>query len=381
MTAKLKINFITPNIFKKSFSGGIYCILKYADGLSRKGHLVNVIPYPGSEMPQWIDCNAKIILDTKKKPTFREKIRKKIDKNLNEIEKYYIRKSKLINYFLNNIPEADATIATFWETAEIVQMFGRGNKYYFIQHFEPLFYEDENCIEKKLSLNSYYYPLVKIANSTWLYNKIKRNLKSEKIENKIYKCINAVDTDIYKIKRHKIFDMNNVIIISYGGRNVPWKGFMDMAEAISITRKKLPEFDIKWNVFGSAILPPENNISEYNSLGFLQPYQLVEAYNDADILLSASWYESFPLFPIEAMACGLAVVTTQPGTEDYAIQGETAEVVKEKDPESIANGLIKVIKDNNYRNHIKKNGSSISQKFNWNISIDNFEKILLTQSK
>jgi len=41
-------------------------------------------------------------------------------------------------------------------------------------------------------------------------------------------------------------------------------------------------------------------------------------------------YESFPLFPLEAMACGLAVITTAPGTEDYAVNQENCLVVEPK---------------------------------------------------
>jgi len=376
MSKKLRINFVTPGISRDVFSGGIYCILKYADGLARKGHQVNVIPYPKSYQPQWIDCKANIIVLPKPRKTLIERIYNKMDNNLSEIERYYNKKTKLMRFYQENTPEADATIATRWDTAEIVQLFGKGNKFYLMQHFEPVFYEDETSIENKLATTSYYYPLIKIANSTWLYNKIEKLLRLKSTEGHLYKCINAVDTEIYKNKRNRDMDKDHITIISYGS-TISWKGFMEMAKAVSIARKRLQTVDIKWNVYGNPALPPENDIAEYNFLGFLQAKQLVEAYNDADILLSASWYESFPLFAIEGMACGLAVITTQQGTEDYAIHGETAEIVKEKDPESIANGLIKVIKDFEYSKMISRNGFNIAQKFNWERSVNNFESILM----
>ena len=93
-----------------------------------------------------------------------------------------------------------------------------------------------------------------------------------------------------------------------------------MAEAISIARAEVPTCDIEWRVYGDTTNEAHETNTSYVPLGFLFPAQLSEEYR-ADILLSASWYESFPLFPIEAMACGLPAITTQLGTEDYTTDG------------------------------------------------------------
>lgn len=139
----------------------------------------------------------------------------------------------------------------------------------------------------------------------------------------------------------------------------------------------LPNIEIEWLVYGDALLPSNNEVAEYKHLGFLNPSQLAAAYRDADILLSASWYESFPLFPIEAMACGLPVVTTSFGTEDYAVHAETAEIVYPRNVSSIANGLIKLVQDVGYRDQLAKNGHAKSKEFTWNRSVDTMENILL----
>lgn len=49
----MKINFVVPQIDKKQFTGGIYCLLQYADGLAKLGHDVNVIPLFPSPEPKW----------------------------------------------------------------------------------------------------------------------------------------------------------------------------------------------------------------------------------------------------------------------------------------------------------------------------------------
>jgi glycosyltransferase involved in cell wall biosynthesis len=274
------------------------------------------------------------------------------------------------------MPEADVTIATAWETVEPVLRFGSGRKAYFMQHFEPLFFA-EPCYEKYLCELSYQMPLKRIANSQWLFKKISNYLNAHGISDAIYKCVNAVDLQTFrKIDREVTRDSKHVKVISYGGRGVAWKGFSDMAEAVAIARRRLPEHNIEWVVYGDAALPPDNATTPYVPLGFLNPQALCAAYNEADILLSASWYESFPLFPIEAMACGLAVITTRPGTEEYAHHGVTAHIVEPRNASSIADGLVRLVTDAAYRNDLSQNGEAISNEHTWSRSIDRMEAVL-----
>lgn len=380
----LTINFIVPSLNRKYFGGGQYCIIKYADELAKKGHNINIIPLYKSERPKWINCkanyifkNQKSIFDNSIKNTFKN-ITSIIDKKLFRLKTDFVKRAINLDYMKDVIKNADVTVATRWDTAEIVYRFGKGRKVYFIQHFEPLFFDDNDSYNKKLCEWSYQLPLVKIANSSWLQNKLYDYSNSHSINEKIYKCINAVDLDIYK-KQNIIKDRKHnkhIKIISYGGRKVKWKGFEEMAKAIYAVRNELKNYEIEWEVFGDAILPSNNEFAPYKSLGFLNPYELNKVYNQCDILLSASWYESFPLFPAEAMACGLATITTKSGTEDYAIHGETAEVVEEKNPDSIANGLIKLIVNKDYRENIANSGNKYIQKFNWSNSTKNMENIL-----
>ena len=149
-----------------------------------------------------------------------------------------------------------------------------------------------------------------------------------------------------------------------------------MAKAVALARKVFPGYEIAWKVYGAALLPPDNPIATYEALGFLRPDQLAEQYRLADILLSASWYESFPLFPLEAMACGLPVITTQAGTEEFAFMDKTAQVVQPRDPESIANGLIELIQSPEKRTQLAEQGHAISLNFTWQRSVQRMAEIL-----
>ena len=213
-----------------------------------------------------------------------------------------------------------------------------------------------------------------IANSSWLRGKLKEAVGL----NDIALCPNAIDHAIFYGEPKESRNSQEVVLISYGGRNAAWKGFREMAEAVAIVRRSLPAVKIEWRVYGDALLPPKNEIADYTPLGFLLPPILAQEYRKADILLSASWYESFPLFPIEAMACGLPVVTTQLGTEDYANPGVTAEVVEPQSPESIACGVLSLIHDPSRCAKIARAGNAKSKEFTWERSVQVFESILLS---
>jgi len=376
------INIVTPAIGRATFSGGLFCVLKYADGLARKGHRVNVVPGMYSEKPEWIDCQANILLescdsiDKFSVGALRDRFLKMLDYKYFFFKPSVIRNAIDLDHVGRLMPDADVTIATAWRTVEPVLKFGSGQKAYFMQHFEPLFFA-EPCYEKYLCELSYQLPLKRIVNSHWLFEKVSDYIGGYGIMDVVYKCINAVDLQTFRKIQGKVpGDVKHVKVISYGGRRVAWKGFSEMAEAVAIARRMLPEYNIEWVVYGDAALPPDNAIATYVSLGFLNPQSLCIAYNEADILLSASWYESFPLFPIEAMACGLAVITTRSGTEEYAHHGVTAHIVEARSTSSIADGLLRLITDTAYRSELSRNAEIIAKEYTWSRSVDTMEAIL-----
>jgi len=211
-----------------------------------------------------------------------------------------------------------------------------------------------------------------IANSTWLRDKV----IAEKGNNDVRLCLNAICHKTFTGTPGVAVYIKEITIISYGGRNAEWKRLREMVQDVSLARALLADININWRVYGDALLTPGNNIEGYDYLGSLKPARLAEAYRNTDKLLSASWYEGFPLFPLEAMACGLPVIKTQYGTEDYAFHVETAHIVEAKSPESIAEGILRLIDDTEYRTRLEENGHRISQDFTWEKSVQTMDSLL-----
>lgn len=373
----MKIVFVTARIDRDTFSGGIYCILKYAQGLKDRGHDVSVLAYPSSKRPNWIHFDGELL--TPKAPklsfasikSFLQGVALRIAFYIYPALPETVRRELNTYLFQSAFPEADITVATYWETAIITSKFGKGVVANFMQHYEPYFCDDQ--VTGGIAQTTHRLGLVKIANSSWLKAKLETS-KSE--DEKIYQCTNAVDLDRFYVEGNTSSTDKELNLISYGGRGVAWKGFDEMAAAVGMARNKLPDWTINWNVYGSASLPADNDVASYNALGFLNPDSLREAYNKNDVLLSASWYESFPLFPIEAMACGLAVITTAKGTEDYAYDGKNSIVVEEKNVDSISQGIITLATDKALRGRIANAGLETAKDFGWPDAVDRMSRVL-----
>ncbi len=388
------VNIVVPPLHPTLFSGGTYCILRYAIGLREKGHAVNLIPLLPCPAPRWAEGDYGRLLGARDarcdvaRFDSRGTKRALIERMRDSFADVGLRAARLfpedvqrgfeMRFVRQVMPPADVTVATSFQTALPVHLYGTGKLFYFLQHFEPYFAVDMPDPKRAdhEARASYRLGLQMIANSTWLQRLVQIESNIEPVL-----CSNAIDHTIFVGEPKVEAAREEVRIISYGGRTASWKGFRDMAHAVRQIRNAIPSRKIRWLVFGDSMLPPDNQIARYESLGFLRHEQLAGAYRDSDILLSASWHESFPLFPLEAMACGLAVVTSQPGTEEFAIHEETAEIVEARNVDSIVRALTRLIHEPRYRLKLAKNGREVSRKFTWAASVDRMESLLFAGTR
>lgn len=382
------VNIFVPGFHAHRYSGGLLTTFEYANGLVRNGHSVRVIPIEPSPNPQWykpefelFSCGLKFsnMLPSLFTGVFKQDkkiIKESIGAFVNLLSRwapYSYRRARQIEGLRQcAIPSADVSIATSYHTALLVYLYGTGRKFYFCQHYEPYF-DIESDFPKLAhidALSSYYLPdLNLIANSTWLSTMLQKAVgKAAPV------CTNAID--------HKVFFSDGTppnykekfVVLSYGGRLARWKGFEEAARAVQLARKRIPH--LEWRVFGNALLPPDNPIAPYVPLGFITGFQLRRAYSEAHVLLATSWYESFPLFPLEAMACGTAVITTPYGVEDYVEHLNNAFVIPPKDPEAATEALITLYEDIELRSKLANQGLVEARKHTWDRSIWRIKEIL-----
>ncbi|MBK8902035.1 MAG: glycosyltransferase family 4 protein [Anaerolineaceae bacterium] len=100
------------------------------------------------------------------------------------------------------------------------------------------------------------------------------------------------------------------------------------------------------------------------NLGYVPQEDLPGIYSLATVFAFPSLYEGFGLPPLEAMACGTPVLTSQESAM-AEICGEAAWLVDPRQAEAIADGLACLLADAEQREHLRQLGLVQAQKYSW----------------
>ena len=98
--------------------------------------------------------------------------------------------------------------------------------------------------------------------------------------------------------------------------------------------------------------------------GFIDSSDLPYFYNGADLFVYPSLYEGFGLPPIEAMACGTPVITSNVSSLPEVV-GEAALTVNPYDTLDLAETMMKVLSDDSLSADLSRKGLEHSRKYNW----------------
>jgi glycosyltransferase involved in cell wall biosynthesis len=113
--------------------------------------------------------------------------------------------------------------------------------------------------------------------------------------------------------------------------------------------------------------------------GFVNTSDLPLFYNGADLFVYPSLYEGFGLPPIEAMACGTPVVTSNVSSLPEVV-GEAAITVNPRDTLELAEAMLKVLQDKSTRNQLIAKGLEQCKIYNWDSNatkvLEIYQKVL-----
>jgi len=291
MNRKLKIHFILPAMGK---TGGVLVVLEYARQFQKMGHDVRVY-YPF--FPYWIYFNG---FSKWKRPwAYLRYLISHIRVSTQDIswipDTLDLRRVLFISSVF--LRDADAIIATAWPTAYSVAHLSttKGEKLYFVQHYET-WHGEEAAVDA-----SYRLPLKLLVIAPWL-TELMREKFGRKVTAELH---NGIDLDFFsplsmKPKVLSVLMMYHVLEI---------KGVSDGLEVLRRLHQVHPEVRIR--MFGMYPFREADNFVEY----YLNPTpeQLLDLYQTSHIFFSPSLSEGWHLPPMEAMACGCAVVATNVG--------------------------------------------------------------------
>jgi glycosyltransferase involved in cell wall biosynthesis len=181
--------------------------------------------------------------------------------------------------------------------------------------------------------------------SKWHEDKLARTLLADKPRTLIR---NGIDSNVFRpIDRDEArrslglpADKRIIAFVSEGGRHNVHKGW-EYAQAV------IERFRARDDVVFVCIGGQEGADRDEARLTFA-PYadddRLALYYSAADALLFSSLNENFPLVPLEAMACGVPVVSFDVGGVKEAVtHGSHGYIAKYRDSEDLANGVAHVL--------------------------------------
>jgi glycosyltransferase involved in cell wall biosynthesis len=268
------------------------------------------------------------------------------------------------NLEARRVPDGDIVLATAWETAEWAAQYpeSKGKKFYLIQHFESWSGPEQRV------LATWKMPLHKIVIAEWL------QAIAEGLGETADLVPNGLDFELFRLlNAQENRDPNNILMPFHAG--LEWKGSADGLAAFSLARAEVPT--LKLTLFGRDAGPAD---LAFPVVYHRDPPQRVlrDLYNQASMLVVPSWTEGFSLPPAEALQCGAAIVLTDfKGAAAYAVHEQTALISPIKDPEALAANILRLVRDQDLRLKLARNGHARIQDFTWERAGASLEHIFL----
>lgn len=306
--------------FKPRPVGGFLVVYRYANELSRRGYHVSIVH------PRRVD-HAQTGVDRLKAATwvYRKRIRFRglppwfdIDSDVDVVMTADLKESR--------IPDSDVIFATACNTARKVCSYAeqKGTKLYLVQHFE-----DWSCGRDEVEA-TWKLPMHKVVSSKWLYE-IGVNLgESGRLTHIPY----GVELDVFR--ELVLPEARSCVRVGLLAHDAVFKGMRYGIDALLKVRRDIP--DLEGVAFGAKPRPAElPEWVEYHENPTRE--ELVQIYNSLAVFMHTSETEGWGLTGAEALACGCALVAADSGgVRDYAIDGETALLVRVRDPAALASG-------------------------------------------
>jgi len=190
------------------------------------------------------------------------------------------------------------------------------------------------------------------------------------------------DTEAIALVRER-YQLTGPFVL-YAGNIKPHKNLERLIESFHLLRQHSPELkDVLLLIIG-------DEISKYATLrravhrhklhkhvrffGFVADQTLAALYRLAGVFVFPSLYEGFGLPPLEAMASGTPVITSNVSSLPEVV-GDAALMIDPYEPEAIADAMRRVLTDASLRADLRRRGLARAREFSWERSIRRVREI------
>lgn len=367
-------------VWDTGISGGVRAIFEIANGLGKRNHDVRIVALGGKHSWHNIEVPVDYIQQEKSLYMLERwrsqiyslltfKLERRLSQSSNErIAQTFGFHADLTRALAESIPPCDICVATWYPTALSVWISGKGTPYYFLQDF-PEQYEagsyDLRLFEKTLEL-----PFNFLTNSKYTEDLVLRR------QNKANVRVIGVGVDMEKFypRNPRILHRENkeVMVVL---KDQKFKGADVAIRTLNELNKRIR---IHATLVGSK--KPLGKVSPefpYTLFQFVDDDSLANLYSAADVFAFTSYAEGFGLPPLEAMACGTPVVTTDcKGNRDYAVNQFNCLVVRPGDHHALTKAVERVLTDGELAEKLRTGGAETAKLWTWNRVVDRFEETL-----
>lgn len=181
-----------------------------------------------------------------------------------------------------------------------------------------------------------------VVPSRWLKRKVKASILKHQHVSLIN---NGINTSVFhrynKAEMRKIvglpLDKKIILFIADGWEKTKWKGYEYMQQIVEYFKSNK---QVLFLIIGGERIYKRSS-SRLHMLPFLTDHSLLaKYYSSADIFLMTSLAENFPLTVLEAMACGVPVVSFDVGgVKEAVIHKKNGYIAKYKDGKDLIRGI------------------------------------------
>ena len=225
-------------------------------------------------------------------------------------------------------------------------------------------------MEKEVIQGDYHL----LANSEGLSLRIRKKYKVPCL-----KVAGGVNTGLFR-PEPRTKSAQEFRILCYGRIHKRRKGIRYVIRAVESLAKSFPQIKLVFfdSIVGKDRLDPRLLIQTSVPFEFhldCSQEELAWIFSQSDLYVSAEWRAGWSNPSAEAMACGVPVVCTSSGTQDFAIHNRTALVVPLPFPFFLRKPIRKIIMDKDLRLRLSREGLKMIRKFKWPVLVDRLERI------
>ena len=191
----------------------------------------------------------------------------------------------------------------------------------------------------------------------------------------------AVDHNLYYqnrnkavLKKYRIEETEKVVL--YVGAEEPRKNIQFLINSLSKLKNRIPQVKLLKVGMPNYIGVREKLLKHIESLnlqkdviftGYVSESELAEIYNAVDLFVFPSLYEGFGMPPLEAMACGTPVITSNTSSLPEVV-GDAAIVVDPYDANKLVEEMYQLLTDDGLKEEMIRKGLKRSKMFSWDKS-------------